>query len=132
MGNKDNTDPLAMRILFAFAVPIIVAAIAYGVQSSRSESRDETLSRQIGDVRDLSRSELKAAIDVRSVQVDGIERRVGALEKNDVEKAATIARIDTNLALIAQTVAMQSKILEKIDAKIDARAASGANGGKAQ
>lgn len=132
MGNKDNNESLAMRIIFAFAAPIIIAAIAYGVQSSRSESRDETLSRQIGDVRDLSRSELKAAIDVRSVQVDGIERRVGALEKNDVEKAATIARIDTNLALIAQTVAMQAKILEKIDAKIDARAASGANWGKAQ
>lgn len=132
MGNKDNNESLAMRIIFAFAAPIIIAAIAYGVQSSRSESRDEALSRQIVDVRDMGRAELKAAVDVRSEQFAGIDRRVVALEKNDVEKAATIARIDTNLALIAQTVAMQSKILEKIDAKIDARAASGANGGKAQ
>lgn len=131
MGNKDNNDPLAMRIIFAFAVPIVVAAIAYGVQSTRSESRDEALARQIVDVRDISRAELKAAIEVRSVQVEGIDRRVGKLEKNDAEQAATIARIDTNLALIAQAVATQAKILEKIEAKIDARHAA-TSGGRTQ
>lgn len=103
-----------------FVAPILIsAAFTVGVYSSQIKSdKAETFSR-IDNVQQVAKSDLDSAVRLRGVQVDGLERRVSALEIMARENTAINMEILRKLTSLESASQYQSKALDELKSQMN-------------
>lgn len=100
---------------FRFLLPFAASAIfTLGVYSSQTESNKRELNNRIDSVHLSVQASLEAAVRLRGVQVDGIEKRVIALENMAKENTAINFAILQKLSVLETASQYQNKTLDEM------------------
>lgn len=109
-----NQQDMLMSIA-KFVAPILVsAAFTVGLYASRIATDKAEISTRIDNVQQVAKSDLDSAVRLRGVQVDGLERRVSALEIMARENTAINMEILRKLTSLESASQYQSKALDEL------------------
>lgn len=102
-------------------VPIIFLSAAFAVGAFASTTRCEVnrLDAKIDGVDAKGRSNLEAAVRVRTVQMEQLERRIQMLEQIAKDNADALKSLDKGQAVIVANISYQSGAIENLTRKIE-------------
>lgn len=116
MGN--NSDTKLMNALRFVAPVLISAAFTVGVYSSQIKTDKAELAQRVDQVRIAAKAELDSAVRLRSMQVEGLERRVSALETMARENTATNQEILRKLTELQTSSRYQNDVLTELKIQV--------------
>ena len=116
MGN--NSDTKLMNALRFVAPVLISAAFTVGVYSSQIKTDKAELAQRVDQVRITAKAELDSAVRLRSMQVEGLERRVSALETMARENTATNQEILRKLTELQTSSRYQNDVLTELKIQV--------------
>lgn len=116
MGSDKDTKLMA---ILKFVGPVLLsAAFTVGVYSSRIKTDKAELAGRIEARRQEAKAELDNAVRLRSMQVEGLERRVGALETMARENTATNQEILRKLTELQTSSRYQNDVLTELKVQV--------------
>ena len=107
-----------MQLLKYFGPLAASAVFTVGIYASQIVTDKKELSTRIDNVQIAARSELNAAVQLRGVQVDALERRVASLEIMARENTAINMEILRKLTSLESASQYQSKTLDELKLQI--------------
>lgn len=102
-------------------VPVIFLSAAFAVGAFASTTRYEVsrLDAKIDGVEGRSTSQLEAAVRVRTLQMEQLERRVYMLEQIAKDNTEALKNLEKGQAVIVANISYQSGAVENISRRIE-------------
>jgi hypothetical protein len=102
-------------------VPVIFLSAAFAVGAFASTTRYEVnrLDAKIDGVEGRGLSQLEAAIRMRSIQMEQLERRIQMLEQIAKDNAESLKGLERGQAVIVANISYQSGAVETISRRIE-------------